>query len=875
MIRDVDLNNYETHISFWDDDLLYPHTSIFPDADIYPQGFQEISNIVSGSMKLTEIIADKELRFGAIYASKFEVQVFNLTSDISGKMIQVYQLVNGEYRGIFFGKIESCQKDNTGYDRTIVAYDMSYYYRDVDVSDWWVDFWHENGTATLFDVRKSLLEYMGIESKNVQGVNDYRVVRKNVSATYLSFNTVLSMTCELNGFLPHFNRDGILEFINLSYLMTKPINLYESTGISGYNLYEGLNSTFEDYITDTITGVEFYDSEGELKYVVGDITNTYKLSSNIFCYDMSTFELKSFGESLLLILKQIKYTPATVKMIVGDLSYTVGSYMKTSNGNFFIFENQYSAAQLVEQTMICRGEQKLGESSRKLTDEMLILNEKYSRLTFNVETFKTEFGDYQQEVSSMFEQTAEHIVSEVARGTKDMQATYQGAYKPTYDNYPANEWTDDKERAKHVGATFYNTAEGRVYRWTEVPNAVALTFDPKTKFDKTNTTLQVYSEIDGKIYSSQKFIKLDANAYGGYTLVSPGNKFYIYWNGGPVNLYGFSLSVHESYVEDPMDQWYRSPVDKRTTIEQILGENHDFITINGTTGLPESEGHFPYNHSNIVWKWNTEIKISKTTQRYMWVPQEGYAYSRIEQTADMIQTEVNARKFSDDGLYADYTSKFTQTAEQIAMKVSKGTVSSELSLEPDEIHLKSGRLIIDSGKFQLDRYGQATMEDAILNGEIEIGKGKNLIGRITMWGINPNTNTKQKMGTWDGDGIRLGRNGNVNIGAHIDSAGMTFSNDIGGIGYDYINQKLRLHGSKVELEGGSNVTIEQGGQGELNIHTKTIRLGTEKDCVLYTGTRKGYTGYITFSFIDGVNFSSHTVHTTTLMYYFKNGLLVS
>lgn len=802
MIRDVDLQKRDTHIIYWDDEnQLFPRLDLFPDTDVYPEGIEEVGHIVSGTMKLDELIADTELRFGEIFSSKFEVQVFDMP-DITNKFIQVYQFDEGEYKGIFSGKIISCKQDNSGLDRTIVAYDMSYVLREKDVSDWWIEYWDERGTSTIKDCRESLLDYMGIVYEDVTLTNDNIVIRKNINASYLAFGTVLSMLCELNGCFPHFNRDNILEFVVLDPTQSVDIT----------DLYEGLNSSFEDYTTDAITGVEFYDSEGELKFVVGDLSNTYKLSSNIFCYDMSSTELGNVGRNLLSYISQIVYTPANIKMVVGDLSYTVGTRVHTPKGDTYILENQYSSAQLVEQVIISNGEKVLGESSRRLTDEMLILNEKYSRLIFNIEEFRTEFVNYQDETESKFQQTSKQITLEVAKGTAGMKATYQGDYVPTGNNYPANTWTTESDRAKNVGSTFYNTAEGRVYRWTEMPNAIALTFD--TSCDYTNARIDVFCDINGTIrwLDYGKFSGAKSEKVAGRTLLIPNSTFYLVWDAtSTTRKYGFSVaSAYTGYENDPL-YYFDVRTDARQYLDEYINKAGSATELKGITSLPESE-HNPYSAGTKVWHWVTGLSVSSGGSKYGWAPQEGYAYSRIEQTAEMIKSEVAARQFSEDNMYVDLSSKIEQTASKIDMKVSKGNISSELSLEPDKIKLSSGRLIITSGNFKLDEHGTATMQNANVHGEIHCGDNNR--GKIDIY-----------------DNIVKGNNN-----AYIDFAGSVSGGNSGGI---------HLNANDVVFSAsGIGVTGSRGGT--------TVQYGITKSIKCYTNISGETYNWTYLNFVDGI-----------------------
>lgn len=70
-------------------------------------------------------------------------------------------------------------------------------------------------------------------------------------------------------------------------------------------------------------------------------------------------------------------------------------------------------------------------------------------------------------------------------------------------------------------------------------------------------------------------------------------------------------------------------------------------------------------------------------------------------------------------LKEDTESQFRQTAEQISMKVSKGNVSSELSLEPDQITLRGNRVIIDSDNLKISADGTLRCTNGVFSGTLE------------------------------------------------------------------------------------------------------------------------------------------------------------
>lgn len=61
----------------------------------------------------------------------------------------------------------------------------------------------------------------------------------------------------------------------------------------------------------------------------------------------------------------------------------------------------------------------------------------------------------------------------------------------------------------------------------------------------------------------------------------------------------------------------------------------------------------------------------------------------------------------------DLQSQITQNAGLIEQKVTKGTVSSSMSMEPDKVAIKSNRISIESDNFKLSENGDVEMKDGI------------------------------------------------------------------------------------------------------------------------------------------------------------------
>lgn len=436
---------------------LFPAEWIYPADDLFPvdAGVREITNIVAGSLKLDEMIAEKTPQFGQLYSSKFECKIY-LEDDLSGKNIAVYQENEGVLHGVFFGKIDSCKTDRVGTDRTIVAYDPAYELREINVATWWEQFWSDKETATLKQVRDSLTTYLQISSEDVTLPNDDLVVTKTVSLSTCTFQQMLKMICELNCCFPHVNRNGNLDYIILNT---------DDTPADLDGRYEWTNSNFEEYTTTEIDGVQFFDSGNQLKYTVGNAENAYPIAKNIFLYDKPTSVLISVGNTILDYLSELTYNPASIKMIISDMTFRLGDYVTAEGHNFYIFQNSISGQQFIEQTIKAQGDRKLYSGASHMEYGDFILNEKISRVIANVEEFYTEYTNYAQQTTTKINQNADRIEFQAGK-----LSNYQGSYIPTTSNSPASSWNTDDKKEAHEGEIFYNPSTGKYYKWGKVNN---------------------------------------------------------------------------------------------------------------------------------------------------------------------------------------------------------------------------------------------------------------------------------------------------------------------------------------------------------------------------------------------------------------------
>lgn len=437
-------------------DILYNHQTYM---NVYTGSSSEVfDKFESGSLLLSEIIVDNELRFGVPISNRFECKVYE-DIDIEQQNIEVLQTIDNVDTPIFKGKVESALWDRSHTYKSIVAYDDFYWKSSVNIGSWWETFWANKENDTLRNIRKSLISYIGLSelSPNDILVNDSMTCTKTISITNMSFAEMLRQILELSGVFPNITREGQLEYISLG-----------NNTIDITSEYETNNSEFESYTTHKITGIHFTDSNGDSKRLIGTNVNAYTINGNIFIFELTTQQLDVVGNNLLNAVKDITYTPSDVNMIVSNLSYKLGTKLHTEQGDFYIFENEYSGVQLVEQHIASYGSESLPEV-RNVNTDFQILGQKIAKVNYDLEGLEIEFGDYAEQTDTRISVTEEQVainvqdINTLQRQVSGEMETYTGDEQPLPSNSPANSW-NDAEKARRIGTKYYCT-DGTSWQW--------------------------------------------------------------------------------------------------------------------------------------------------------------------------------------------------------------------------------------------------------------------------------------------------------------------------------------------------------------------------------------------------------------------------
>ena len=315
------------------------------------------------------------LTFDELNSALFKVSLQNI-DDITGQEIYVHTLEDDSSKhDIFYGIVNSANAQKTGVYRDIIAYDLLYTKKNIDVGTWYNSMF-ENPTDRweLGTFRKKLCEFLGLKVKETTLPFDNIVIGKTLDSTSFTADVLLSAICALNCVFGVMVGDT-LNFVSLS---ETAIDITDKAKTS---------SEYEDFKTLNITGVKITDSSENLGALAGVDDNNYTLVGNVFTLDLTSATNLEIANTILTKLKNISYTPMTVEMILPDFSLGLGSKISYKNMTGYILTENLSGTGLYTQTFSCSGESTARSSEVETNELVKILNRSYIRLKAEQDEF--------------------------------------------------------------------------------------------------------------------------------------------------------------------------------------------------------------------------------------------------------------------------------------------------------------------------------------------------------------------------------------------------------------------------------------------------------------------------------------------------------
>ena len=418
-----------------------------------------------GSVSVSDMIMSEELRYGEVHSRMFQAKIFGIDENIDKRLIKVFMIITeGSSESsiqIFKGYIDSSKKDAYGTYRDLVAYDWFHFYRELNVAEWWNDFWDgfrpddtilatQDGKiiktqrdiyghdAELIQIRKSHKKLKEIKDSFFDYLTDldigsdifpisYSENGLNIDFTWLNLFEISTLTPRLTV----LKLEDMLTALGQLYACTfhiwgdgviRPIRLWDSaqgSRLDYSNNLEGANSEWEDYKTDTITGVAVYDESDKFRYLWGGDKNAYKIVGNILLLNADNQALSDL-QLIQDILRYhtYRYTPCNINLIESNIMSDLGlgyAIQLDEDGEVisYIMSTTLSGSQLINQNIQCFA---LGQTLTNDLDtynDSFVTSTKIGRIEQDAEKFRVEYEDFADKTETTMEIMAGKYVLQV------------------------------------------------------------------------------------------------------------------------------------------------------------------------------------------------------------------------------------------------------------------------------------------------------------------------------------------------------------------------------------------------------------------------------------------------------------------------------
>lgn len=459
------------------------------------------ANIVSEEMSLEKsLCSETNLRYGRCEAACFKVRIADINHDFTGEWLTVTQDVvtdsegylltqNGQYlltedgfkiklkneqideASATYGRfrVHSDKPSNDRRWRDLTCYDIMYDILNADVISWY------NGLTfpmTLKNLRDSFFTYLGITQETTTLINDSFVTPGGFSVSgSLSGKTVIESICELNGVFGQITGDGKFQYVSLSSPPTLTLDYYvDGTG------------SYEDYVTEAVTGINAKGTTDDVGTIVGTSTNLYIINGNPLIYGTEgTQGLTTALNNLLQHIMSAQYRPFGVTTY-GNPMLPLGTKLTINTKNqiivSYVVKKALKGIQSLKDTLSATGEKhqptavnspktEITRTKGKVHELEVTVDELTSRVSDTETTLSNDYSTTNQ-MNTAIQQSASAITTQVSN-TYVTKATYNaevqnlqdqidgrieywdGNVVPTLNNAPASSWTTDAAKSSHVG----------------------------------------------------------------------------------------------------------------------------------------------------------------------------------------------------------------------------------------------------------------------------------------------------------------------------------------------------------------------------------------------------------------------------------------
>lgn len=389
-------------VNYLDPDLFYEHESahiiiVNADADVEPVS-QDEPNISNADFIITEhdieverlnldesICSNDDLTFGLCESARLRFTIYQDTNipNLKETVIAYYIYFNGDSSTLFHVGNYIVETDKLSAYRTtrdVDAYDILYYLRDYDITEWYRFFFSDGQTHSIGSARNSLFEWFSteveefdVEQETRTLVNDNYPLEKSIESDTINFGFFMQGILEVNGVFGHINRNGKFDYITLPLYSSLP-----SAELTDDVLF--LPIQYEDFNTWGIGYVSVYDRNNNNLKILGD--SEYRHPSIYCVVDSFVFTNNSkratFDSELTTAVQNMRdaitghrYRSCELNTI-GNLCYEVGDLISVRIANYdddgtissyttiktYILERKFTGLQSFKDVYIAKGHKK-------------------------------------------------------------------------------------------------------------------------------------------------------------------------------------------------------------------------------------------------------------------------------------------------------------------------------------------------------------------------------------------------------------------------------------------------------------------------------------------------------------------------------------
>ena len=378
------------------------------------------SLVLSEQMSLEEsLCSDENLRYGACESSCFQIQVANI-SGVSYKNkwldvnmdVEVNSLASdwiddlenyivtenddiitfgeeGDTYTVSLGRFKVIEDKPTNDRnwRSLTCYDEMYDILNADVASWYSAL---TFPMTIKQFRDSFFTHLGITQETRTLVNDsFSTQGGFVVEGTLSGKTIIESICELNGVFGHINPNGKFDYIQLP-----------SSDSIELNWYINQNGSYEDYVTDAITGIVARSEELDVGTTVGTSTNQYVIENNPLIFGTEgTSALTTALTNLLGVISQVTYRPFKVETYGNPmLPVGTGITVKTRNQtiNSIVVSKYMTGIQALKDSITATGDKTVPSGVNNVQSEISRTKGKVHVLEVTADKFRSEINSIEK-----------------------------------------------------------------------------------------------------------------------------------------------------------------------------------------------------------------------------------------------------------------------------------------------------------------------------------------------------------------------------------------------------------------------------------------------------------------------------------------------